>query len=55
VMAMYNSKKSIPGLRALSFNMGCHSLPVYCRQKNNILKGYDGMFKDEFERIFDEE
>ncbi|MCW2559446.1 MAG: isocitrate dehydrogenase, partial [Mycobacterium sp.] len=29
--------------------------PVYLSTKNTILKGYDGMFKDEFQRIFDEE
>jgi isocitrate dehydrogenase len=29
--------------------------PVYLSTKNTILKAYDGMFKDEFQRIFDEE
>jgi isocitrate dehydrogenase len=28
---------------------------VYLSTKNTILKAYDGMFKDEFQRIFDEE
>src|SRR6185369_1866252 len=29
--------------------------PLYLSTKNTILKGYDGMFKDEFQRIYDEE
>ena len=29
--------------------------PVYLSTKNTILKAYDGMFKDEFQRIYDEE
>jgi len=56
VMGMYNFKKSIQDFARSSFNYGLQqNYPVYLSTKNTILKGYDGMFKDEFERIFDEE
>jgi isocitrate dehydrogenase len=56
VMGMYNFKKSIQDFARASFNYGLQqNYPVYLSTKNTILKGYDGMFKDEFERIFDEE
>jgi isocitrate dehydrogenase len=53
---MYNFKKSIQDFARSSFNYGLQQkYPVYLSTKNTILKGYDGMFKDEFQRIFDEE
>ena len=56
VMGMYNFKKSIQDFARSSFNYGLQQkYPVYLSTKNTILKGYDGMFKDEFQRIFDEE
>jgi isocitrate dehydrogenase len=56
IMGMYNFKKSIQDFARASFKYGLQqSYPVYLSTKNTILKGYDGMFKDEFQRIFDEE
>jgi isocitrate dehydrogenase len=56
IMGMYNFKKSIQDFARSSFNYGLQQkYPVYLSTKNTILKGYDGMFKDEFQRIFDEE
>jgi isocitrate dehydrogenase len=56
IMGMYNFKKSIQDFARSSFKYGLQqSYPVYLSTKNTILKGYDGMFKDEFQAIFDEE
>jgi isocitrate dehydrogenase len=56
IMGMYNFKKSIQDFARSSFNYGLQqNYPVYLSTKNTILKAYDGMFKDEFQRIFDEE
>jgi isocitrate dehydrogenase len=56
IMGMYNFKKSIGDFARASFKYGLQqNYPVYLSTKNTILKGYDGMFKDEFQRIFDEE
>jgi len=56
IMGMYNFKKSIQDFARSSFKYGLQQgYPVYLSTKNTILKGYDGMFKDEFQRIFDEE
>ena len=56
IMGMYNFKKSIQDFARSSFNYGLQqNYPVYLSTKNTILKGYDGMFKDEFQRIFDED
>jgi isocitrate dehydrogenase len=56
IMGMYNFKKSIQDFARSSFTYGLQqNYPVYLSTKNTILKGYDGMFKDEFQRIFDEE
>lgn len=39
-----------------SFSYGLNAKwPVYLSTKNTILKAYDGMFKDEFERVYEEE
>jgi isocitrate dehydrogenase len=56
IMGMYNFKSSIQDFARSSFKYGLQqNYPVYLSTKNTILKGYDGMFKDEFQRIFDEE
>ncbi|WP_019971489.1 NADP-dependent isocitrate dehydrogenase [Mycobacterium sp. 141] len=56
IMGMYNFRKSIQDFARASFSYGLQQdYPVYLSTKNTILKGYDGMFKDEFQRIFDDE
>jgi isocitrate dehydrogenase len=56
MMGMYNFKKSIQDFARSTFNYGLQQkYPVYLSTKNTILKAYDGMFKDEFQRIFEEE
>src|SRR4029077_5947274 len=56
IMGMHNFKKSMHDFARSSFHYGLQqNSPVYLSTKNTILKGYDGMFKDEFQRIFDEE
>jgi isocitrate dehydrogenase len=56
IMGMYNFKKSIQDFARASLSYGLQqNYPVYLSTKNTILKGYDGMFKDEFQAIFDEE
>jgi isocitrate dehydrogenase len=56
VMGMYNFKSSIEDFARASFAYGLQeNYPVYLSTKNTILKAYDGMFKDEFQRIYDEE
>jgi isocitrate dehydrogenase len=55
-MAMYNYKKSIEDFARASFRYGlARDYPVYMSTKNTILKAYDGMFKDVFQEIFDNE
>src|SRR5699024_8890570 len=47
---------SIRDFARASFSYGLQqNYPVYLSTKNTILKSYDGMFKDEFQNIFDEE
>ena len=56
VMGMYNFKKSIQDFARSTFSYALEqNYPVYLSTKNTILKAYDGMFKDEFQRIFDED
>ena len=53
---MYNFKDSIQDFARASFAYGLReNFPVYLSTKNTILKAYDGMFKDEFQRIYDDE
>ncbi|SFS42113.1 NADP-dependent isocitrate dehydrogenase [Saccharopolyspora flava] len=55
-MAMYNYRKSIEEFAHASFRYGLErGYPVYMSTKNTILKAYDGMFKDVFEEIFENE
>src|SRR6201992_702556 len=47
---------SIRDFAPTSFSYGLNAKwPVYLSTKNTILKAYDGMFKDEFQCIYDEE
>jgi isocitrate dehydrogenase len=56
VMGMYNFKDSIRDFAHATFAYALRAnYPVYLSTKNTILKAYDGMFKDEFQRIYDEE
>ncbi|WP_305092278.1 NADP-dependent isocitrate dehydrogenase [Prescottella sp. R16] len=56
VMGMYNFKKSIQDFARASLSYGLQqNYPVYLSTKNTILKAYDGMFKDEFQRIYEDE
>jgi isocitrate dehydrogenase len=56
VLGMYNFKKSIQDFAHATFAYALRAnYPVYLSTKNTILKAYDGMFKDEFQRIYDEE
>jgi isocitrate dehydrogenase len=56
VMGMYNFKKSIQDFAHSTFSYALQqNYPVYLSTKNTILKAYDGMFKDEFQRIFEED
>jgi isocitrate dehydrogenase len=55
-MGMYNFKRSIIDFARASFGYALQeNYPLYLSTKNTILKGYDGMFKDEFQRIYEEE
>src|SRR5271157_1345611 len=56
VMGMYNFKKSIQDFARAALKYGLkEKYPVYLSTKNTILKAYDGMFKDEFQRIYKED
>src|SRR6201996_9065248 len=56
VMGMYNFKDSIRDFARASFSYALNAKwPLYLSTKNTILKAYDGMFKDEFQRIYEEE
>jgi isocitrate dehydrogenase len=55
-LAMFNYRKSIEEFARASFRYGLErKFPVYMSTKNTILKAYDGMFKDVFQEIFDDE
>ncbi|WP_182708411.1 NADP-dependent isocitrate dehydrogenase [Thermomonospora cellulosilytica] len=55
-MAMYNFRKSIEDFARASFRYGLdRGFPVYMSTKNTILKAYDGMFKDVFAEIYENE
>ena len=52
-LSMYNLEESIEGFARACFNYGLNlGWPVYMSTKNTILKAYDGLFKDSFEKIF---
>jgi isocitrate dehydrogenase len=55
-MGMHNTLASIQGFARASLNYGLmRKYPVYLSTKNTILKAYDGMFKDAFQEIYDNE
>jgi isocitrate dehydrogenase len=55
-MGMYNLVDSIEGFARACLNYGLdRGWPVYLSTKNTILKAYDGVFKDTFQRVFDAE
>ncbi|MUL39666.1 NADP-dependent isocitrate dehydrogenase [Streptomonospora sp. PA3] len=55
-MGMYNYRSSIEDFARASFNYGLdRGFPVYMSTKNTILKAYDGMFKDVFAEIYENE
>ena len=55
-LGMYNYRKSIEDFARASFNYGLdRNYPVYLSTKNTILKAYDGMFKDVFAEIYENE
>jgi isocitrate dehydrogenase len=55
-MGMYNFRSSIEDFARASLQYGLdRGMPVYMSTKNTILKAYDGMFKDVFAEIFENE
>ncbi|WP_019852953.1 NADP-dependent isocitrate dehydrogenase [Actinopolyspora mortivallis] len=55
-MGMYNYRRSIEEFARASFRYGLErGYPVYMSTKNTILKAYDGLFKDVFQEIYDNE
>lgn len=55
-VGMYNYRRSIEDFARASLNYGLdRGFPVYMSTKNTILKAYDGMFKDVFEEIYENE
>ena len=55
-MGMYNTLNSIEGFARSCFNFALlKKWPLYFSTKNTILKQYDGLFKDTFERIYETE
>tara|TARA_B100001989_G_scaffold113013_1_gene79251 strand:- start:381 stop:1598 length:1218 start_codon:yes stop_codon:yes gene_type:complete len=55
-LGMYNLEESIIGFARACFNYGLNlGWPVYMSTKNTILKAYDGLFKDTFEKIYKDE
>ncbi|WP_298177181.1 NADP-dependent isocitrate dehydrogenase [Saccharomonospora sp.] len=55
-MGMYNYRKSIEDFARASLQYGLdRGMPVYMSTKNTILKAYDGMFKDVFAEIYENE
>jgi isocitrate dehydrogenase len=55
-LGIHNTLASIQGFARASFNYGLtRHYPVYLSTKNTILKAYDGLFKDTFEEIYEQE
>lgn len=55
-IGMYNYRRSIEDFARASFSYGLdRGYPVYMSTKNTILKAYDGMFKDVFAEIYENE
>ncbi len=55
-LGMYNYRRSIEDFARASLRYGlAREYPVYMSTKNTILKAYDGMFKDVFAEIYENE
>jgi len=55
-MGMYNTVKSIEGFARSCFHFALNKKwPLYFSTKNTILKQYDGVFKDVFQRLYETE
>lgn len=55
-LAMYNTRQSVQDFAHASFKMAiAKKVPMYMSTKNTILKAYDGVWKDEFQAIFDKD
>ncbi|KAG5506252.1 hypothetical protein JIQ42_07866 [Leishmania sp. Namibia] len=55
-MAMYNTKESIEGFAISCFQYALmRKYPLVLTTKNTILKKYDGMFLQTFQRLYDEQ
>jgi len=55
-LAMYNTVQSVRDFAHASFKMAISKkVPMYMSTKNTILKGYDGVWKDNFQEIYDKE
>ncbi len=55
-LGMYNFTDSVKDFARASFAYGLQrGYPVYLSTKNTILKAYDGLFKDIFQDIYDQE
>lgn len=53
-LAMYNTKESIEGFADACFVYALNKkFPLYLSTKNTILKKYDGLFKDIFQRVYE--
>jgi len=53
-LAMYNTQQSVQDFAHASFKMAISKkVPMYMSTKNTILKGYDGVWKDQFQEIFE--
>ncbi len=56
VMGMYNTLESIQGFAHACFHQALEKKwPLYFSSKNTILKKYDGLFKDTFQKIYEED
>ena len=54
-LGMYNTENSIESFAKSWFEYALdRNYPLYFTSKNTILKKYDGLFKDTFQRIYDE-
>lgn len=55
-MAMYNTEASIKSFAKSCFEYAIEkNYPLYLTTKNTILKNYDGLFMDIFQKMYDEE
>ncbi|CDJ50653.1 isocitrate dehydrogenase, putative [Eimeria brunetti] len=56
MLAMFNTVESITGFAKSAFSYALsQKMPLYLSTKNTILKEYDGVFKDIFDKMYKEE